>query len=48
MAKKRSDSPDLGYKFGKPDIERIGLFSEMVYLSAKTYPKKKTQSNYIL
>ncbi|KAH0813837.1 hypothetical protein MTP99_008013 [Tenebrio molitor] len=43
MAKKRSNSPDLGHKFGRPDIERIGLFSEMAYLSAKSLPKKKTQ-----
>ncbi|KAJ3662672.1 hypothetical protein Zmor_007010 [Zophobas morio] len=43
MAKARSNSPPLGQKFGRSDIERIGLFSEMAYISAKTFAKKKTQ-----
>ncbi|KAG5878697.1 hypothetical protein JTB14_029764 [Gonioctena quinquepunctata] len=28
---------EMGYMFGKPDIERLGLFSEMPYMNGKGY-----------
>ena len=28
---------ELGHRYGKPDIERIGLFAEMSYMNGKGY-----------
>lgn len=30
-------STSYGHRFGKPDIERLGLFSEMDYMNGKGY-----------
>lgn len=30
-------APDWGNKYGKPDIERLGLFTEMPYMNGKGY-----------
>lgn len=44
MALKESD--DLGHKYTRPDIERLGIFSEMPYMNGKGYvsPFLKTKT----
>lgn len=37
MAKKGKTFPQLGRNFGKPDLERLGLFIEMPYMNGKGY-----------
>lgn len=50
MAKgpKRGPPPEVGHHFGKPDLERLGLFIEMPYMNGKGYvspfPSKNTKS----
>lgn len=34
---KKVELPEIGHHYGKPDIERIGLFVEMPYMNGKGY-----------
>lgn len=52
MAKNKKYNENIGQKYGKPDIERIGLFAEMPFMNGTRYVSpytgKNSNSTYVL